>query len=599
MCKSVRAWRTLGGFLAVLSIVLLSAAIGVSPAQAAWPTPPQVFYGAPSHSLAIDSLDNLYTASYDSGSISKIDATGTLVEDWAHAVLGDSPPGAADVHPNWITVDDANNVITGGDNGVLVKYLPTGTLDPNFAAGGILTLPIPHGSDYPPDIFFVVTDHAGNIYTANNGNGTVSKISPTGIVDWTAVASSTQGGTISVAVDAQGNVYAANSSEDTLWKILPAGTLAGGMWPVTVGHNPKYITLDAQGNIYVPNATDGTVSKILPNGTAADGPWPAHLGLSSVYSVYSIPTLVTIDAAGSLYATNFVTYLLDSDGNPVYDGWVSKILSDGTVVTDEWPRRTRGLTYSLGAVIDSSGNLFVDSFGEGFVTKFAGATAPAPPIVPDAPSAVLEKESATVTITPNALTAQHGTPTSYTITTAIDTSKQCTITLPATSCVIDHLAAGTTYTFNAKANLLTWQTAASAASNAVTTAEAPKPAALVIRVNHKHVGAQSNSITISFTAPGPGAASLTGTIVGQRASNGSVKVCSAKKTVKKAGKVTMTCRLNAKGKALRQQHALRVVLTVTFTPTGGTASSANRSVTFALTNAVKPKPSTTPSNVTG
>ena len=580
MCKSVRAWPTLGGLLVVLSIVLLSTAIGVSPAQAAWPTPPQVFYGAPSHSLAIDSLDNLYTASYDNGSISKIDATGTLVEDWAHAV-----------HPNWITVDDANNVITGGDNGVVVKYLPTGTLDPNFAAGGILTLPMPHGSDYPPDIFFVVTDHAGNIYTANNGNGTVSKISPTGIVDWTAVASATHGGTISVAVDAQGNVYAANSSEDTLWKILPAGTLAGGVWPVAVGHNPKYITLDAQGNIYVPNATDGTVSKILPNGTAAGGPWPAHLGLSSVYSVYSAPTLVTIDAAGSLYATNFVTYLFDSGGNPVFDGWVSKILYDGTVVTDGWPRRTRGLTYSLGAVIDSSGNLFVDSFGEGFVTKFAGATAPAPPISPDAPSAVLEKKSATVTITPNAVTAQHGTPTSYTITADKDTSKHCTITPPATSCVVKHLTAGTTYTFTAKANLLTWQTSASTASNAVTTH---------VAFNFPHqTWLTKNRVTMSFTAPGPGSASLTGTTGGPRASNGNVKVCSTTKAIKKAGKVTLTCTLNAKGKALRKQHTLPVVLTASFTPTGGTTSSASKNVTFKRAKTVKPKPSTTPSNVTG
>jgi len=604
VCRTVRTLRALGGVVATLSIVLLTAGIGASSAQAdPWPTPPDgVSYSGYGFGLGIDSSGNLYTSDYmeSPGTITQIDPSASVIYSWA--------PDTIEFSSEWITVDDANNVITVGTGGTIVKYLKDGTLDPNFALGGVLTL------DGNPAIWGVVTDHAGNIYTANS-DGTVSKISPTGEITWTARLAATTCGesqtdacvpeTYTVALDAQGNVYATDFdysqnksvSDNKLWKILPDGSLAGGVWPVTVGGSPNTPTVDASGNIYVPNFDDGTVSKVLPDGTLAGGPWPVNVGGG--------PGLVTIDAAGSLYVTNWV-----NNFDPSNSGYVSKILSDGTLVEDGWPQATGGSSdpdYSgdpWGAVIDSSGNLFVNNYGPGTVTKFAGAAAPAPPIALDAaPSAVAGVESATVTITPNAVTAQHGTPTSYTITTVEDASKTCTITMPATSCVVDHLTGGKVYTFTAKANLVTWQTGASAASTAVTPTATPvvvmKATPLVITLKDNQVGAQSNSVTISFTADGPGSASLNGSTGGQRASNGSVKICSAKKTVKKAGKVTMTCTLNNKGKALRTQHALHVVLTLTFTPTGGTTTSATKNATFARTKATKPKPSTTPSNVTG
>ena len=598
MCRTTRTWHVLVGVLTTLCIMLLTGGIGASTAQAQatpWPAPPAgVTVDGCSYGLGLDPLGNLFTADYGctttfGGPISKIstasDGTVTVNADWTKSYLN---------YPEWVTVDDTGHVITVGDYGDVAKYLPegpntpSGTLDPSFADGGVLTL------DGKPNVYDVVTDHAGNIFTANYGNGTVSKISPTGIVDWTAYASGDRDyGTYSVAVDEMGNVYASNDEEGTLWKLLPDGTPASGAWPVTVGAAPDFITIDAQGNVYVPNYDDGTVSKILPDGTTpTSGPWAAVHSEGMFPGVYvgGNPIVVTIDAMGSLYVTNHVD-----------EGYVSKILSDGTLVEDGWPQATGSAPW--GAVIDSTGNLFVTNFRSRTITKFAGVAAPAPPIAPDAPSAVAGAESATVTITLNAVTAQHGTPTSYTITTVEDASKTCTMTMPATSCVVDHLTGGKAYTFTAKANLVTWQTGASAASTAVTPTATPvvvmKATPLVITLKDNQVGAQSNSVTISFTADGPGSASLNGSTGGQRASNGSVKVCSAKKTIKKAGKVTMTCTLNNKGKALRTQHALHVVLTLTFTPTGGTTTSATKNATFARTKATKPKPSTTPSNVTG
>jgi len=212
------------------------------------------------------------------------------------------------------------------------------------------------------------------------------------------------------------------------------------------------------------------------------------------------------------------------------------------------------------------------------------------PAMPAAPVATAGLESASISI---AAPTIGPAPTSYTIT-ATPGGKTCTVVGASGTCSIAGLTAGTSYTFTAVAHngdpTPSWT---SDPSNAVT----PTGTSIVLTLSKTTTN--SNSITVSFTAPEPGAASLTGATGGHRTSNGSFKVCSAKKTVKKAGKVTMTCTLSNKGKSQRKQHALHVTLTVTFTPTGATAASASKNVTFLRAKVATHKPTTAPSTVTG
>ncbi len=60
-------------------------------------------------------------------------------------------------------------------------------------------------------------------------------------------------------------------------------------------------------------------------------------------------------------------------------------------------------------------------------------------------------------------------------------------------------------------------------------------------------------------------------------------VCTARKTVAKAGKLTIICRLTAEARAARKTHALTVRLVTTFTPTGGTAFSVSRTLVLKKT----------------
>ncbi len=98
-------------------------------------------------------------------------------------------------------------------------------------------------------------------------------------------------------------------------------------------------------------------------------------------------------------------------------------------------------------------------------------------------------------------------------------------------------------------------------------------------------------ITTQLNLPGPGKVVQVGTtpLPKPRASSEMAKkarrmtVCTARKTVAKAGKVTITCRLNAKARAARKTHSLKVRLVTTFTPTGGTAKSLSKTLVLKKT----------------
>jgi hypothetical protein len=89
----------------------------------------------------------------------------------------------------------------------------------------------------------------------------------------------------------------------------------------------------------------------------------------------------------------------------------------------------------------------------------------------------------------------------------------------------------------------------------------------------------ATTITTTFTAPGPGQASQTGTTPTAKDTRGkAIKVCSASKKIKKAGKVRLTCTLTKAARALRKKNSLTVLLTTTFTPTNGTKAISTKTI---------------------
>ena len=136
----------------------------------------------------------------------------------------------------------------------------------------------------------VAVDSTGNVYVADNGNDTIRKVTPAGVVTTLAGLAGSSGsadgtgsaarfyGPSGVAVDSAGNVYVADTGNYTIRKVTPAGvvtTLAGlagtegsadGTGSAARFSYPSGVAVDSAGNVYVADTGNNTIRKVTPAG---------------------------------------------------------------------------------------------------------------------------------------------------------------------------------------------------------------------------------------------------------------------------------------------------------------------------------------------
>ena len=123
---------------------------------------------------------------------------------------------------------------------------------------------------------------------------------------------------------------------------------------------------------------------------------------------------------------------------------------------------TSGTAYTFTATATNTTGTSAASAASAAVTPTLAA-----PGVPLQPTVVSGDEQVTVSVA----AGSGGTPASYTVSASPQVggvTKTCTVTVPATSCIVTGLTSGTAYTFTATATNTTGTSAASAASAAVT-----------------------------------------------------------------------------------------------------------------------------------
>jgi hypothetical protein len=284
----------------------------------------------------------------------------------------------------------------------------------------------------------------------------IAKVDATGSFVW-----ATQAALGSSGDDAQGTRVSALADGSAILTGYVNGAADFGTTAITsnASSNDIFVAkIDASGAWVWATSTGGTSSDVGNSVSAfSDG--------SAIVTGYFRGTVA--------FGTSSVTSNTSSD-----DTFVAKIGGSGAWV---WATSAGGTTSTdkgtgVSAMPDGSaivvgsfdgvavfGSITLTSTGtssafDGFVAKFLDAAQ-----APAAPHAVAGDGQATVTITPLA----GGSVTTYTVLSGPG-GKTCTITAPATSCIVTGLTNGTSYTFTVTATNTTGTSPASAPSNAIT-----------------------------------------------------------------------------------------------------------------------------------
>lgn len=229
------------------------------------------------------------------------------------------PTGAG---PVAIALDPAGNVFTADEN--------AGTVTRVTAEGVSSTLGKTGSGPYG-----IALDPAGNVYTADYLSNTVTRIRPDGT---SSTFGTTGRGPWGIALDSVGNVYTTNRDADTITRITPAGVSSTF---ASTGRTPLGIAMDPAGNLYTADFDSNTVTRVTPGGSS-----------STLGTTGDKPTAVVLDPDGNAYVSNY-----DGDAvTRITPGGISSTL--GT--TGSWPSDL---------ALDQAGNVYTANYDSGTVTK--------------------------------------------------------------------------------------------------------------------------------------------------------------------------------------------------------------------------------------
>ncbi|RFA17141.1 hypothetical protein B7R22_00980 [Subtercola boreus] len=208
--------------------------------------------GAKSSAMVSDLFGSLYVANPGGAkpSVSRVDIkTGVITPI--------SLP-AADV-PVSLAISSTRDVFVTKKNDQVTRISPTNVVTLEFGK-------LPAGSD-PRGI---VTDAAGNVYTANHGSNTISKITPMGDVSVYATLGAGAGPT-GLTITPKGILWVSNEVSDTVMSFdtsKPSNTPPVATFKLPPAAHPVALRVDEFENVFVADSGTNAISVIVPGNKA-------------------------------------------------------------------------------------------------------------------------------------------------------------------------------------------------------------------------------------------------------------------------------------------------------------------------------------------
>ncbi len=270
--------------------------------------------GTHPYRVAIDPSGNVWVTNYGSGTVTKLDPSGNILNTYT---VGNGPYGIIYASGYiWVTNNTGNTISKINTSTGTVNTYPAGT-NP-----------------------YLLVYASGTIWVTNWGGSSVTKFDTNGNVLGTYYAGNTPTG---ITVDASGNIWVINAGQ--VFRKFDQNGNEMQINSNSVGGYPSAITADAFGNIWIANgaASGGYRVTKLDSSTG---------NLLGNYRVGSYPWAITADSLGNIWVVNNsgnTITKLDPSGN-----------TEGVYLVPNTP---------YGIAADASGNIWVTSYNGNNVTK--------------------------------------------------------------------------------------------------------------------------------------------------------------------------------------------------------------------------------------
>jgi sugar lactone lactonase YvrE len=361
------------------------------------------------YGIKADSAGNLFVADTNNLTIRKITPDGVVTTFAGTAGAWGSTDGtgagARFSGPHGITADTSGNLyvtdtehfpqpIGSGHNSTIRKITASGVVTTLAGTPGVFGSADGVGAaaqfNEPQGI---TADSAGNLYVADTYNGTIRKITPSGVVSTFAgtVGSGSADGNGAAArfsypsgitSDAAGNLYVADTSNSTIRKITSSGTVstlagaamqfgsADGAGTSARFAGPSGITADQAGSLYVVDTYNAIIRKVSPAGSVSTFAGTAGVEGSAdgtgTTAQFSGPSGITIDAAGNLYVADTANRLIRKITS---SGVVSTLAGSGVYGSADGAGTSAQFSAPSGIAVDKANNLYVADTNNNTIRK--------------------------------------------------------------------------------------------------------------------------------------------------------------------------------------------------------------------------------------